>query len=139
MARHNELGRMGENVAARYLIQQGYNIVARDWRFGHRDIDIVAAKEGVLVFVEVKTRATAIYGQPEEAVDNRKIRSLLAAGSAYVRYFNVESPVRFDVIAVVGEHDPFEVTHIENAINPNSLSYYGHDFTPFSKHIIFGK
>lgn len=139
MAKHNDLGRLGENVAARYLIQKGYNILARDWHCGHRDIDIVAQKDGLLVFVEVKTRSTTVFGQPEEAIDNRKIRSLLAAGSAYVRYFHVESPVQFDVITVVGENEPFEINHIENAINPNSMSYYKRDFTPFSKHIIFGK
>lgn len=139
MARHNELGRLGEDIAARYLIQKGYNIVARDWHIGHRDLDIIASKDGTLYVVEVKTRTSLRYGPPEEAIDNRKIRSILAALNAYIRYYHICCPVQIDVITVVGEHEPFEINHIENAINPYSLSYYGHGFVPYSRHIIFGK
>lgn len=139
MAKHNELGCLGEEVAARYLIQKGYNILARDWRIGHRDLDIVAFKDGVVIFVEVKTRASLRYGPPEEAIDNRKIRSLFAAATAYIRYYRVNNPCQFDVITVVGEQEPFEITHFEDAINPLSMSYYGHSFKPYSKYMIFGK
>ena len=74
MAAHNELGKWGEDCAVDYLQRKGYTIVERDWKSGHRDIDIIAADEdGTLVFVEVKTRRNRLFGNPEEAVDWRKM------------------------------------------------------------------
>lgn len=78
MASHNELGKEGENAAVKYLLEKGYEIRHRDWHSGHRDLDIVAQKDGELVIVEVKTRSDACFGQPEDAVDRRKIRSIVA-------------------------------------------------------------
>lgn len=116
MAHHNELGKMGEMVAARYLIQHGYFLLHTDYRVGHKDIDIVAFKDGVTVFVEVKTRSSDRFGSPAEAVDDKKIRFLVSAGHAYIRRFNVLGPVRFDVIAIVGNAEPFQITHITDVI-----------------------
>ena len=117
MARHNEIGRIGEMVAARYLIQQGYSLLETDYRVGHKDIDIVAFKDGVTVFVEVKTRSSDRFGAPEEAVDDEKIRFLLSAANAYIRRKGVMGPIRFDVIAVVGAEEPFSITHFTNIVN----------------------
>ncbi len=122
MAKHNELGRLGERVAARYLLMNGYNIIASDWHYGHKDIDLVCNKDGTTVFVEVKTRATDNFGTPEDAVDYRKMRNLVSAANVYMMRNNVEGPVRFDVIAVVGEREPFKVTHFPDAFNPYSLT-----------------
>ena len=69
MAVHNELGTWGEEVAAQYLTKKGYTIVERDWKSGHRDIDIIALKDDIVVFVEVKTRRNNYFGEPEDAVD----------------------------------------------------------------------
>ena len=124
MALHNDLGRIGEKVAARHLMLNGYSILASDWRFGHKDLDLVAMKDGVTVFVEVKTRSTEAFGSPEEAVDINKMRNLISAANAYIRRFGVEGRVRFDVISVVGTCEPFKVTHIPSAFDPNSLSFY---------------
>ena len=77
MASHNELGKEGENAAVKYLLEKGYEIRHRNWHSGHRDLDIVAQKDGELVIVEVKTRSDACFGQPEDAVDRRKIRSIV--------------------------------------------------------------
>ena len=117
MARHNEIGRIGEMVAARYLIQQGYSLLETDYRVGHKDIDIVAFKDGVTVFVEVKTRSSDRFGAPEEAVDDEKIRFLLSAANAYIRRKGVMGPIRFDVIAVVGAEEPFSITHFTNIVS----------------------
>ena len=117
MARHNEIGRIGEMVAARYPIQQGYSLLETDYRVGHKDIDIVAFKDGVTVFVEVKTRSSDRFGAPEEAVDDEKIRFLLSAANAYIRRKGVMGPIRFDVIAVVGAEEPFSITHFTNIVN----------------------
>lgn len=134
MAQHNDLGHLGEAVAARHLILNGYSILARDWHCGHRDLDIVAAKDGTVVFVEVKTRTSTAFGSPEEAIDNHKVRSILAAAGAYVRKNRISSPVRFDVITVVGDKEPFEIRHIRDAISPNSLKYYGRDHDSFTRY-----
>lgn len=121
MADHNEIGRIGEMVAARYLIQQGYSLLETDYRVGHKDIDIVARKDGVTVFVEVKTRSSDRFGTPEEAVDREKIRFLLSAANVYIQQKGVMGPIRFDVIAVVGSEEPFSITHFTDVINPLSV------------------
>ena len=117
MALHNEIGRIGEMVAARHLIQHGYSLLHTDYRVGHKDIDIVAFKDGITVFVEVKTRSTDRFGSPEEAVDDEKMRFLLSAANAYIKREGVMGPVRFDVIAVVGTAEPFSITHFTNVID----------------------
>lgn len=118
MALHNELGKEGENAAVKYLLEKEYEIRHRNWHSGHRDLDIVAQKDGELVIVEVKTRSDACFGQPEDAVDRRKIRSIVASTDAYVRKFAIDLPVRFDIITVVGNHPPFHIEHIEDAFFP---------------------
>ena len=108
MASHNELGKEGENAAVKYLLEKGYEIRHRNWHSGH----------GELVIVEVKTRSDACFGQPEDAVDRRKIRSIVASTDAYVRKFAIDLPVRFDIITVVGNRPPFHIAHIEDAFFP---------------------
>ncbi|MBM6781190.1 YraN family protein [Bacteroides mediterraneensis] len=118
MALHNDLGKEGEDAAVDYLTQKGYEIRHRNWHSGHRDLDIVAQKDSTLVIVEVKTRRDDRFGQPEEAVDNRKIRNIVASTDAYVRKFAIDLPVRFDLITVVGIQPPFRIEHIEDAFFP---------------------
>lgn len=133
MAEHNDLGKLGEKVAARHLMLQGYSILAMDWRQGHKDLDLVAMKDGTTVFVEVKTRANDDLSKPEEAVDEQKMRNLIAAAQAYMTRNGVEGPVRFDVIAIVGTKEPFKITHFENAFDSHSLTLFrgGGAFTKF--------
>jgi len=118
MAAHNELGRWGEDVAADYLQRKGYVIVARDWKSGHRDLDIVAINEArdTMVFVEVKTRRNRIFADPEEAVGYQKIRNLQLAANHYIKYHRVDLDVRFDIVTVTGTPavTPF-IEHIEDA------------------------
>ena len=64
MAEHNEMGKEGEELAAEYLVKQGYTIEARNWRYGHEEIDIIARKDDLLLIVEVKTRRSNYFGQP---------------------------------------------------------------------------
>ncbi len=120
-AQHIQLGKLGEKVAARHLILEGYTILATDWHFGHRDLDIICRKDGTTVFVEVKTRSTNYLVSPEEAVDSTKTRNILAAARAYIQHNRIDGPVRIDVITVVGNAEPFEITHYVDAINPYSL------------------
>ena len=102
MAAHNELGKWGEDMAAAYLQEKGYSILERDWKSGHNDIDIIAQEGNTLVVVEVKTRRNRLFGDPEEAIDYKKRRSLLSAINHYVKTHHTCRSVRFDVISVVG-------------------------------------
>lgn len=118
MASHNLLGQLGECLAADYLTAQGYTIRHRNWRAGRNELDIVAEKDGTLVVAEVKTRQTDAFGQPYEAVDERKVRSLVAATDAYLQEFGLDMDVRFDVIAIIGNGERHRIEHIENAFYP---------------------
>ena len=113
MALHNKFGKTGEDIAADFLSGQGYTVLDRNWRSGHKELDIVAEKDGVLVVVEVKTRKTTRYGRPEEAVSPMKIRNIVLATDAYMRYNRLDMPVRFDIISIVDGKD--RVEHIEDA------------------------
>ena len=120
MAGHNDYGRWGEQKAAEYLQAKGYAICHRNWRIGHRDLDITAMSEDgqTLVIAEVKTRRNTDVADPGTSVDWRKIRNLAIAANAYVRRYNVNMDVRFDLITIVGSGDDAVITHIENAFLP---------------------
>lgn len=119
MAEHNRTGSWGEQAAAEYLEQHGFRIIWRDWRSGHRDIDIVAVDADQLVFVEVKTRRNNDYMEPEQAVDARKMRNLGYAAMAFMRRYDYGMPARFDVVAVTGVPGSVpEIKHIEDAFRP---------------------
>ena len=112
---HTQTGRWGEEVAAKYLYGRGYEIVERDWHSSHRDIDIIAQRGNLFVFVEVKTRSSSDFGSPLDAIDYEKRRNLRRAISHYVTYRKIEK-FRFDIITVVGTlgtPSP-EITHLED-------------------------
>ena len=116
MASHNELGKWGEEMAAEYLLRQGYTIMERDWKSGHRDLDIIALDGNTVVFVEVKTRRNRLFTEPEMAVDYQKIRNLQQAANHYIKYRHINQEVRFDVITVVGSMTGTpSVEHIKDA------------------------
>ncbi|MBQ2554487.1 MAG: YraN family protein [Prevotella sp.] len=119
MAQHNELGRWGESQAAAFLEGKGYHVLHRDWKSGHRDLDIVAITPdgGTLVVAEVKTRRNTLFAEPSAAVDRRKIRSLTMAAHAYVQQHRVMLPIRFDIITVVAG-ETAQIEHIEDAFLP---------------------
>ena len=104
MAAHNELGKWGEQIAAQYLEEKGYSILARDWKDGHRDLDLVAMDGDTLVFVEVKTRS----------------KNLIA--NKFVKLYQIDADIRFDIVAVVGDGGShFEVNHITDAFLPMAI------------------
>ena len=121
MAQHHELGKWGEEQAAAVLKSTGYTICDRNWRDGHRDLDIVALNEDqtTMVFVEVKTRTSAELQEPETAVDKKKIRSIANAAHRYLKQSDADYDVRFDIISVTGtDHSNVKIDHIINAFNP---------------------
>ncbi|MHC2990639.1 endonuclease [Pontibacter sp. HJ8] len=115
-ANHLSTGSDGEDRAAAYLQQQGYGILLRNYKAGRGEVDIIAEKEGILVFVEVKTRANDLFGYPEEAVNNRKQQMLLNAAEAYIFKTGWQHDIRFDIVAITMS-DPPEVFHIEDAFH----------------------
>lgn len=117
MAEHNILGHEGESAATLYLMLHGYAIREIDWRWGHCDIDIIAEKFGLLIFVEVKTRSSERFERAEEAVDKQKQRNILDAANAYIHMKRLDMPCRFDIITAVGKAPNFDLRHIKDAFN----------------------
>ena len=113
----NSLGELGERLAARWLERHGYTVLARRWRSGHRDVDVIAEREGVVTFVEVKTRAALEFGDPVEAVHVRKQRSLVRCAREWLARdrANSTSDYRFDVIGILLRDGKVWVRHIESA------------------------
>ena len=113
---HNELGKWGEEYATQYLVREGYTIVARNWRYDRAEVDIICKKdEETLVIVEVKTRNSDFFGDPQEFVTPGKIKQLIKATDAYVLQEDLDVEVRFDIIAVLKNKAQEELRHYENA------------------------
>jgi putative endonuclease len=119
MAEHNATGTEGEQIAGRFLEDLGYELLERNWRHGRHELDIVARTARELVFVEVKTRSSALHGQPEEAVKKGKRGRLIKAANAYVQETACDLPMRFDIISVILHPGgkPY-VHHIPDAFYP---------------------
>ena len=118
MAKHLILGREGEDIAARYLEEHGYTVLDRNWRSGHKELDLIVTDGNTLVFVEVKTRTSTEYGDPWTFVDDRKIRRIVNSADAYIRFRQVDMDVRFDIVSISIEDGVFKVEHIEQAFFP---------------------
>ena len=115
MAQHNELGKMGEEMAARLLVEKNYAIVERNWTFHGYEIDIVAENDCFIVFVEVKTRTSAEWGNPEDFVGTARQRRLVEAADHYLIEHAIDKPARFDIMGVLWKDGKFEIEHIEDA------------------------
>lgn len=119
MAAHNELGKWGEDIAAHYLSEEGYTILHRNWRCGHRDLDIIATKDGEVAFVEVRTRRNAVFMEPEESINYKKALSVSIAANTYLKCYHINAPLRFDIIAITGTPNTnYTINHIPNAFYP---------------------
>lgn len=115
------LGEEGERIAEAWLAQRGWRILDRRFRSGHRDLDLVAERSGIVAFVEVKTRRGKDFGHPVEAVNWRKQRELTRSASVWIaRFGGQEQMFRFDVVGVVVGEGGARVRHIENAFSVRS-------------------
>jgi putative endonuclease len=113
------LGRKGEEIAREYLIASGYRILDVNWRFGHKEIDIVARQGEEIVVVEVKTREENFAVEPWEAVTSSKIRNIVEVTDAWLRFHKVDLETRFDVISIVFAKDmSHQLEHFEGAFIP---------------------
>jgi len=120
MAAHNDLGKHGEKIAAAYLQKAGYRILNVNWRCSRAEVDLIADKDGTIVFVEVKTRSSVDYGYPEDFVSYKKEKQLEFASSTYIEMKKHQGEIRFDIIAIVFENkDLYKINHIEDAFWPS--------------------
>jgi len=117
MARHNIVGKEGENLAAEYLFAKGFIVRESNWKSGKSEIDLIVENEACIVFVEVKTRSTAIFGDGLDAITENKQRMILDGAHEYIVLHNVDKPVRFDVISIVLS-DKHLISHYPEAFAP---------------------
>ena len=115
MAQHNELGKKGEQLAVDFLLKNGYDIIERNYRFDKAEVDIIAQKKEILAIVEVKTRSTIDFGNPQDFVKPKQIQRLVKAVDEYITVNDLDVEVRFDIIAIVKEKNNFNIEHLENA------------------------
>ena len=115
MAAHNELGKLGEDLAVEYLKKNGYTILDTNWTFQKAEIDIIARTENTLAVIEVKTRSSLDFGLPQDFVKPKKIQLLVKAVDAYVNQKDLDLEVRFDIIAVHKEGKSFAIEHLIDA------------------------
>lgn len=115
MAQHNALGKKGEQLAVDFLLKKGYRIVARNYRFNKAEVDIMAQHGDTLAVVEVKTRSTADFGNPQDFVKPKQIKNLVMAVDEYVTKNALDVEVRFDIIAIIKQNNTFEIEHLKDA------------------------
>ena len=115
MAQHNELGEKGEQAAANFMKNEGYKILKLNWRKHRHEIDIVAEDKEYIVFVEVKTRTSRQWGNPEDFIGKTKIRRIVEAADLYLQLNDIDKPARFDIISAVWNGEFFDIEHIDDA------------------------
>ena len=116
MADHNDLGILGEQLAADFLLTKGYRILKRNFVHDKAEIDIIAQKEvDTIVIVEVKTRNSSVFGDPQSFVTPGKIKLLVKAANEYIISNSLDVEVRFDIVAVLKNKTTQHIEHFENA------------------------
>ncbi|GGG91901.1 UPF0102 protein [Polaribacter pacificus] len=115
MAKHYELGKKGEQLAVEFLLKKKYTILETNYRFLKAEVDIIAQKEDTIVAVEVKTRSSEAFGNPQDFVNKKKIQLLVLAMDHYVQDKDLDVEVRFDIIAIINQKSTFTIDHIEDA------------------------
>ena len=117
MAAHNELGLTGEKIAVEFLENKGYHIREQNWRFQKAEIDIIAQKDELIVVVEVKTRSSRNFGDPQQFVSSQKIRYLMKAANNFIISHKIDLEVRFDIIAIVKNPYEASIEHLKDAFH----------------------
>lgn len=115
MAEHIELGKNGEDLAVDFLVKNGYQIIERNWRYQKAEIDIIAQKEDILAVIEVKTRSSSEFGNPQDFIYPKKIKLLVNAINEYVISKDLEVNVRFDIIAILKTGNETHLEHLKDA------------------------
>ncbi len=116
----SELGKVGEAKALEFLVAENFEILETNWLFGHKELDIVARKGGHIHVVEVKTRASAYFEEPKEAVNRRKQKNMVEAADAFMIKHKLFEEVQFDIISIIIERSTgkVELEYIPQAFYP---------------------
>ncbi len=123
MAFHNQVGQEGEKIAVQYLKSKGYIIHHTNWRMSNLEVDIIAEDGEELVFVEVKTRTSNKFGEPEEAVNYQKEKDILKVAHVYLENLQLELPVRFDIISIILNDQKSKLDHLVDSFSSMTLEY----------------
>lgn len=115
MSIQQKTGNYGESKAIEYLEANDYLVIFRNFRYKRGEIDIIARKGELLVFVEVKTRRSEAYGFPEESIDDKKIEMIRATAEGYCEANKWLGPIQFDIISIISNKQTFELEHFEDA------------------------
>ena len=115
MTKHNKLAKEGELIAFMVLQRDGFTILETNWRFQKSEIDIIAKKDGFLIFTEVKTRGSNKFGTPSDSIDKKKIELYKDAVEGYLEKYPSEDEIRFDVFNIIIRKDETQIEHIPNA------------------------
>ena len=118
MARHIETGIIGEEKALRFLKEMGYSIVEKNWKSRKGEIDIVAIDGSYLVIIEVKTKRSRLFGNPEQAVDWQKQKKIIGLAEEYIKKNKIQLETRFDIVSVLLEGKSSRIIHHINAFSP---------------------
>lgn len=109
-------GKLGEDEAQKYLINHGYKVIERNYKLKYGEIDIIATKNKFIIFVEVKTRLSDLFGAPAEAVDMKKQQKIIKVAKQYLLRKNIyDYPCRFDIIEIYLKDGKSKINHIEDA------------------------
>ena len=115
MAKHNDLGKSGEDAAVEFLQNNGHQILIRNYRFGKAEVDIISKHVKFIVFTEVKTRSSSAFGNPEEFVDKKKRLLMKRAADEFMHQQKLDAEIRFDIISVSSEKGELKIYHIQDA------------------------
>ena len=114
MGKNKDLGLEGEQLAANYLRKEKWHILEMNYRFSRSEIDLIASKDDLLIFVEVKARSNISFGQPEDFVDDKKAENIMKAADNYISEIDWKGNIRFDIISITKTNN-IEIKHFEDA------------------------
>lgn len=116
MAAHNDLGNWGERKASAFLEEKGFEIIEKNYRHRHAEIDLIIRKDKMLIFVEVKTRTGSAFGMPEEFVNVTKARLIMMAAEYYIYDKDWRFDIRFDIVSIlILPNGKTDIRHVEDA------------------------
>ena len=123
MAQHNQLGKAGEKEAMEFLIKQGLTIRETNWRMEKLEIDIIAQNDMVLHIVEVKTRSNDANFDPMRAITNAKRQHMVNSANGYIRYYQLQCEIQYDVIILIGNEGNFKLEYYPDLFVPKLKTY----------------
>ncbi len=117
MAKHNEFGGLGEQMTVDFLMDKGYAILERNYRYRKAEVDIIAQKGEIVAVVEVKSRTSHFLEDVSNTVNQKKIALLTSAADNYVQEHQLDLEVRFDVVLIVKHNNRYTIEHLEDAFH----------------------